>query len=419
MSNKREIIAETEEKAKKIVLEAVRGSLPYENTVRLLKKVAPEGDVTVFSIGKAAVPMAKAAADTLGAHIKKGLLVTKYDHTGDFSSPYFEVIEAAHPVSDENSIRAAERALETARTLTENDSVIVLLSGGGSALFEKSTVPAAVQRDITEKLLSRGAEISEINAVRRRISLVKGGKFAAACYPAKVITVALSDVLGNDKSVIASGITVKDGADDGFVREVVNKYLCDVDKKYLDAIYGQEAPVINDGGYYFAGDIDSLCDTAVKAARSEGFTPTVVSREMTGEARIRAKEIIGMIKKAAPGTALIFGGETTVTLKGDGLGGRNQEMALAAALELDGGNDGIVFISAGSDGTDGPTDAAGGCVSELSCAAMRKKGVSPEKELERNNSYHALKAAGSLLVTGATGTNVNDITIAFRPEKYQ
>ena len=405
---------ETKKAALNIITAAIRNSLPYENTKKLLLQLDLPQSVTVFSIGKAAIPMAQAAAQVLGDRIKTGIVVTKYGHTGDFSSPYFEVTEAAHPVSDENSILAAEKCLAAAHALGADDTAVVLLSGGGSALLEKSTVDPRIQRDVTQKLLARGADIEQINAIRKRLSLVKGGKLAAACYPAKVITIALSDVLSNAPGVIASGITVADTTPDDFVRAVAQRYLPDAPQTVHDSLYTCAPLRINDGGYYFAGDINSLVEGAASAAEKEGFNALVVSRSVTGEAKDRAKEIIAEIKAAPKGTALICGGETTVTLKGNGKGGRNQEMALAAALALDTDGSGIVFASCGSDGTDGPTDAAGGIADGQTCEKIKAAGLDPTAELENNNSYFALKAADCLITTGATGTNVNDITIAIK-----
>ena len=396
--------------ALEIAAAAIRAADPYESTCEALRNCLPRDRAfTVFSIGKAAIPMARAAADTLGGRIKTGLAVTKYGHTGDFSSPYFQVIEAAHPVSDENSIRAAETALAIADTLGGDDIAVVLLSGGGSALFEKSLIPPEVQREITKKLLARGAEIGEINAVRRRISAVKGGKFAARCYPAKVITFALSDVLNNDKSVIASGITVKDDTPDSFVKAVADRYLYDADASVLDALYHKEEAPVNDGGYRFVGDINLLCEAAKVRAEALGYQAEIVSKALTGEAREQAEAILAASSERSGKRAYLYGGETTVTLKGSGLGGRNQEMALAAAIALKGRN-GIAFCSVGSDGTDGPTDAAGGGADGDTYAKMQTAGVTPEAALADNDSYHALKAAGDLIVTGPTGTNVNDLT---------
>ena len=403
--------------ALEIAAAAIRAADPYESTCEALRNCLPrDRSFTVFSIGKAAIPMAKAAADTLGGRIKKGLAVTKYGHTGDFASPYFQVIEAAHPVSDENSIRAARTALAVADGLGEEDIALVLLSGGGSALFEESLIPPEAQREITKKLLARGAEIGELNAVRRRISAVKGGKFAARCYPAKVITFALSDVLNDDKSVIASGITVRDGTPDGFVKAVADKYLYDLDHTTAESLYHKKELTLNDGGYHFVGNIDRLCEAAKVRAEALGYRAVTVSKALTGEAREQAASILAAAPEIPGKRAYIYGGATTVTLKGNGLGGRNQEMALAAAIALK-DREGIAFCSVGSDGTDGPTDAAGGYADGDTYAKMQRAGVTPEAALADNDSYHALKAAGDLIVTGPTGTNVNDLTFVLTDER--
>ena len=395
------------EDALSIAAAAVRGALPYDNTLRILRELDLPGFPAVLAVGKAAVPMARAAADHFGARLKRGLLVTKYDHLGPFSAPGFTCMEAAHPVSDDNSVLAAERALSLAKSLAEGDTLLVLLSGGGSALMEKSAVPAETQRDVTKKLLARGADIGELNAVRKRLSLVKGGRLAAAAYPARVVTVALSDVLDNDKGVIASGPTVQDGTPDETVRDIIEKYLYDVPGLPL----GGAGPLkINDGGYYFAGDVNLLCEAAKTEAEALGYTAVIVDRRLTGEARDAAENILAAVPAAEGKRAYIYAGETTVTLRGNGRGGRNQEMALAAAIALK-GRENICFLSMGSDGTDGPTDAAGGTADGKTYAGMLASGVVPEQALANNDSYHALKACGGLIVTGATGTNVNDITL--------
>lgn len=390
---------------------AVKAADPYDSTRNILNSLKDElmQSLTVFSIGKAAVPMADAAQSVFGERIKNGLLVTKYSHIGSFFSKYFDMIEAAHPISDNNSILAAEKALMIAKNLGEGDALLVLLSGGGSALLEKSVVSAEIQRDITKKLLARGAEIDEINAIRRRISLVKGGKLAAAAYPAKVYTVALSDVLSNDKSVIASGITVKESLPKDEFLKIANKYLPEYIKIFKTTVSDEEIK-INDGGYFFAGDINSLCSAAEKRAKELGYNVADFFRALTGEASDNAARLIAKALKQSGKNAYVYGGETTVTLKGGGLGGRNQEMALRAAIELK-GKDNIVFASVGSDGTDGPTDAAGGIAGGDTYRKMKEKGIDPEAELKNNNSYYALGAADALIVTGPTGTNVNDLTL--------
>lgn len=394
-----------------IINAAIAAALPYKNTVKLITELFPaENNITVIAVGKAACPMAKAAEDVLGDKIATGLLVTKYSHSDGWDFSRFEVIEASHPVSDDNSILAAQKGLKTASSLGKDDVLLVLLSGGGSALFELSKVSPEIQRDVTRKLLSRGACIDEINAIRKRLSLVKGGLLASAAFPAKVVTVALSDVLSNDKSVIASGLTAADKTDTDQLQNILNKYLSDIPQDVRDLILTKDDICINDGGYYFAGDINILCDAAGKKAEELGFTVHHKSRCLTGEAREEAVRIIENIPALSGRHCYIFGGETVVTLKGNGKGGRNQEMALAAAVALK-DRKGIAFASAGSDGTDGPTDDAGGYADGGSFFRMTEKGIDPEKELDNNNSNLALKAAGDIITTGPTGTNVNDIMI--------
>lgn len=396
--------------AEEIVKAAISAADPYKTTREFIEKHFPVERLTVFSIGKAAMPMMKAAEDVLGERIIKGLAVTKYNHSRGFSSSYFEIIEAGHPVSDENSVLAAERALEIAESLSEKDILLVLLSGGGSALFEKSRIPFEEQRLITEKLLSRGADIRKINAVRKRLSLVKGGGLADTAFPAKVVTLALSDVLSNDKSVIASGITVEDTETDDFIREIIKEYLPDISEDLKKQLFAKEDFRINDGGFYFAGDINLLCEAAEKKAAELGFTVHSMSRNLTGEASGEAVRIIDELPVLSGKHCFVFGGETVVSLKGKGKGGRNQEMALSAAIRLK-GTKGIAFISVGSDGTDGPTEDAGGFADGESYYKMERLGISPEKELSDNNSNYALRLSGDIITTGPTGTNVNDITV--------
>ncbi len=404
--------------AYEIIKAAIKAALPYNNTQKLIRELFyAEKNITVIAVGKAACPMAKAAEDVLGDRIKSGLLVTKYFHSEGWNFSRFEAIEASHPISDSNSILAAEKGLELASSLNKDDILLVLLSGGGSALFETSRVSPEIQRDITEKLLSRGAPIDEINAIRKRLSLVKGGRLAAAAYPARVVTIALSDVLSNDKSVIASGITAEDNTDNGVILNIINKYLPDVSPDIREIILKKDSILINDGGYYFSGDINILCDAAGKKAEELGFSVHHKSRSLTGEAREEAVKIIESIPEMPGRHCYIFGGETVVTLKGKGKGGRNQEMALSAAIALK-DTKGICFASAGSDGTDGPTDDAGGYADGKSYFRMLEKGIDPEKELSDNNSNYALVAAGDIITTGPTGTNVNDITIVLT-ENYE
>lgn len=392
-----------------IALAAIGASLPYENTLRQLQALDIPGRPTVFAVGKAAVPMARAAAEVFGPRLKAGLTATKYGHLNGFAAPGFTCIEAGHPVSDENSVRAAEKAMALAETLTAEDTALFLISGGGSAILEKSAVDFETQRRVTKKLLARGAEIEEINAIRKRLSLVKGGKLAALCAPAKVITLALSDVISNDKGTIASGLSVPDDTPDETVLALAEKYLPD-EPDLLPYLKNGAPTAVNDGGYYFVGDVSILCAGAQAAAEALGYKTEIKDRALTGEARDAAAKIVAAAPKAHGKRAYLYAGETTVTLGGSGKGGRNQEMALAAALKLRGEKN-VCFLSVGSDGTDGPTDAAGGYADGSTCAKMEAAGVSPEEALKNNNSYAALLAAGDLIVTGPTGTNVNDLTV--------
>lgn len=394
--------------ALKIAEAAIKAALPYENTVRILKTINEE-NIHIISLGKAAVPMAKAAEDVFGKRIKSGLLITKYAHSEGFSSDIFDIIESGHPISDENSEKAAEKALTLASSLTENDTLIVLLSGGGSALCEKSIVSPSLYKEITERLLSRGAEIREINAIRKRLSLIKGGRLASAAFPAKVITAALSDVLSNDKGIIASSPTVKDTESDEFVNSCTEKYLYDIKAK-LPLLSSDEALPVNDGGYFFAGDINLLCEAAEKKAEALGYTVHRKRRDLTGEASHTASELLASVPSLPGKHCFTYGGECTVTINGNGKGGRNQEAALMAAIRLQ-GKKGIAFLSIGSDGTDGPTDAAGGYADGESYIKMLKNGICPEKEINNNNSYYALKGSDGLIITGPTGTNVNDLIL--------
>lgn len=396
--------------ALRIVNAAIKAADPYENTKRILEDLSVFEEINVIALGKAAVPMAQAAEDVFGGRIKRGLLVTKYQHSEGFSSPFFEIIEASHPVSDENSELAAEKGLEIARELTEKDCLIVLISGGGSALFEKSRVSSVLQREITEKLLKRGADIRSINAIRKRLSSVKGGRLAEAAYPARVISVALSDVLSNDKSVIASGPTVPDSESEEFIRDALASFLPEYERSLDDLLFSSQSGKINDGGYYFAGDINILCEAAGEKARGLGYTVFHGRRDISGEASKEAVSLIKSIPRRQGKCCYIFGGETVVNIRGTGKGGRNQEMALSAAIEIKGRKN-IAFISVGSDGTDGPTDAAGGFSDGNTYERIKSAGLSPENELMSNNSYYALKGAGDLIITGPTGTNVNDIAV--------
>ena len=394
----------------KIIKNTIRDTSPY-NTVynRLCEKNFP-GRIFVCAVGKAASPMAKASYDALGDKISGGVVVTKYGHSRDIPS-LFSVVEAGHPVPDENSVLGAVKCIELVTNLRSDDTVILLLSGGGSALFEKPRVSLEKMAEITDKLLKSGCTINELNCARKHISFVKGGGFGELCKPASVYSLVLSDVIGDPLDVIASGPAYPDSTTRDEAAAILNKYGIEVPFELA------ETPKILDNvETELIGNLTILCNSAKKTAEDEGYRGVILDTAKEGEASVVAKEFVELAKKSEPGTVLIMGGETTVTVRGKGLGGRNQELALSAAIQLDGDED-ITLFAFGSDGTDGPTDAAGGIADGETAEKMRKAGVNPEEYLADNNSYYALKSADALIITGPTGTNVNDLYCAIR--KYR
>lgn len=294
------------------------------------------------------------------------------------------------------------------KKLTEKDKIIFLLSGGASALFESPVVKLETLIEITDKLLKCGADITEINIIRKKLSTVKGGKFAKMCK-CSIDCFILSDVLGDKIEMIASGPCFDDNSTALDVTNIINKYNLDIQIP-IDT----EKTTVTNAENYIVGSLSMLCDGAKKCAEELGYKTEIVTTSLTGEAgeigRKIAGDVIAFASEPHEKTVFIYGGETTVTIKGNGKGGRNQEIALSAAIELKNQSD-ILLFSLGSDGTDGPTDAAGGIISGESYKKMLSAGISPEKYLADNNSYNALKAIDALIVTGPTGTNVNDITV--------
>ncbi len=399
--------------AVRIVRSAITACLPDRVVAEGLRDLPPcRGKLIVVAIGKAAYTMAKAAKDILGERIAKGIVITKYDHLqGDI--PGFVLCEAGHPAPDENSLSATHQALEMTAGLSEDDTVLFLVSGGGSALFESVSCDLNALKALTEQLLACGASIEEINTVRKHLSDVKGGRFAVHCAPAKVYAILLSDVLGNQPDAIASGPSVADPTTCADCRRILTSYGIQPPRE-IRALLARETPKsVPNCTYRIGGSVSELCLAAAREAEARGYRSILLTDHLTCEARDAGRylvsEAITHFRKGER-VALIAGGETVVHLCGNGLGGRNQEIALSAALALEGLHD-VCLIAVGSDGTDGPTDAAGGVVDGDSAAWMRQNGVDPAEALEQNDSYHALSACGGLVITGPTGTNVNDVAI--------
>ena len=395
-----------------VIRASLNAVLPDEAVRRALKSFQPGGGrVLLVAAGKAAWQMAHAAVQALG-RVDGGVVVTKYGHVkGEI--PGVDCYEAGHPVPDENGFSATEKALELVHGLTAEDTVLFLLSGGGSALFEKPLLPGAELQDITGQLLASGADIVEMNTIRKRLSGVKGGRFALACAPARVFSVVLSDILGDPLDMIASGPAVPDTSTCAQAFAIAEKYHLTLSAQARTLLQQETPKALGNVVTRITGSVRELCAAAADACRALGYEPVLLTDQLCCEAK-EAGSFLGSVARTHAGQgrklAYIAGGETIVHLTGNGLGGRNQELALAAAPALAGLN--AAVFSVGSDGTDGPTDAAGGYVDGDTAAALTAKGWSVFDTLQNNDAYHALQAVDGLIITGATGTNVNDVAVA-------
>ena len=395
-----------------IIRSSLNAVLPDEAVRRALNAFAPKGGrVLLVAAGKAAWQMAHAAVEALG-RVDGGVVVTKYGHVkGEI--PGVTCCEAGHPVPDENSFAATEKALALVQGLTAEDTVLFLLSGGGSALFERPPLPGEELQDITSQLLASGADIVEMNTIRKRLSAVKGGRFAQACAPAEVFSIVLSDILGDPLDMIASGPAVPDTSTCAQALAIAEKYHLNLSEQAKTLLQQETPKALDNVTTRITGSVRELCTAAANACRKLGYEPILLTDQLCCEAR-EAGSFLGSIVRTHTGhgkkLAYIAGGETVVHLTGRGLGGRNQELALAAAPAIAGRN--AAVFSVGSDGTDGPTDAAGGYVDGETLAALAAKGWNVFDTLQHNDAYHALRAVEGLIMTGATGTNVNDVAVA-------
>ncbi len=398
--------------AEDICRSAISASAPDAAVQRALSRLpACVGRMVLVSIGKAGWQTAKAAYDAVGSAIDHGIVITKYGHShgriGDF-----EIYEAGHPVPDENSIRATEAAITAVRNLKPEDRVLFLVSGGGSALFEQPLVSLKELEDITNQMLSCGANITQINTIRKRLSGVKGGRFAQLCAPAHVYAILLSDVIGDSPDMIASGPAYPDSTTAEQALDLVKRYNLALSPRALELI-GRDSPKCpNNVTTVITGSVTQLCQDAATRAEAIGYRAFILTDRLQCVAR-EAGRFLGAMAGTHAGkgekTAYILGGETVVHLTGHGMGGRNQELALAAVPEIAGLE--AVVASVGSDGTDGPTDAAGGITDGATAAALAAIGLSVDKALTENDAYHTLQKCNGLIFTGPTGTNVNDVTV--------
>ena len=396
--------------AEAIIRAAIAAVLPDEAVRRALKGRHFPGRVLLVAAGKAAWQMARAAVEALGP-VDAGVVVTKYGHVQG-QLPGVACYEAGHPVPDENSFRATQAALDLVAGAKETDTVLFLLSGGGSALFEKPLIPGGELQDITQQLLACGADIVEMNTIRKRLSAVKGGRFALACAPARVYSIVLSDILGDPLDMIASGPVVPDRSTCAQAQAIAETYGLRLSGAARACLQQETPKVLDNVETHITGSVRELCAAAAAACGQLGYKPVLLTDHLDCEAREAGRFLADIARTHAgrgQATAYLAGGETVVRLTGHGMGGRNQELALAAAPGL-AGLPAAVF-SVGSDGTDGPTDAAGGYVDGDTAAALAARGLDAGTVLADNDAYHALQAVDGLIVTGPTGTNVNDVAV--------
>ncbi len=380
----------------------------------------PAGRTIVVGAGKAAAAMAKAVENKWPGPLE-GLVVTRYGHGLDCR--HIEVVEAAHPVPDAAGRRAAERILERVRGLTPEDLVLCLISGGGSALLAQPAPELSLEdkQAVARELLACGADIAEMNCIRKHLSAIKGGRLAAAAAPATVVTLAISDVPGDDPAVIASGPTVPDPTTFAEARAILEKYAIEPPPavaRHLAAA-SEETPKPGDprltgADFRMVARPQDALEAAAAAAEAAGVAPLILGDAIEGEAREVARVMAGIAAQAArhgqptrPPCVLLSGGETTVTLRGRGRGGRNAEFLLALAVALD-GHPGVHAIACDTDGIDGSEDNAGALIGPDTLARAAAQGLDAKARLANNDAYGLFEALGDLVVTGPTLTNVND-----------
>lgn len=399
--------------ASSIIAAALHAAQPDTAVAQALCQLPPcAGRLVLIAAGKAAWQMAAAAHGQLGRKISGGVIITKYGHArGAIGN--LEIFEAGHPVPDGNSYRATQAAIAAVSELTEHDLVLFLLSGGGSALFEKPLITPEELEDVTRQLLACGADITQINTLRKRFSAVKGGRFARLCAPAQVFSIILSDVLGDPLDMIASGPAYPDSTTSAQALAIAEKYHLKLSDAARACLLEETPKALSNVQSVVTGSVRQLCTAAAETAAALGYAPFVLSNCICCEAR-EAGSFLASIARYHADTdkslAFLFGGETVVHLTGQGLGGRNQELALSAARGIAGLENTLIF-SLGSDGTDGPTDAAGGLVDGASMARLQSLGIQIDDVLQNNDAYHALQAIDGLILTGPTGTNVNDLSV--------
>ncbi len=434
---------ELRQKAREIFFAAIEAVHPSKVLKRVctlqketLRVMGREFDLSSFEgiyvvgAGKGSAAMARSLEEVMGDRIREGMVVTKYGHSE--RTERIRVLEAGHPIPDESGVEATSRILELLSKTTERDLVICLLSGGGSALLTapEEGISLSDIKELTRVLLLRGVDIKEMNTLRKHLSRVKGGKLAKRAFPSQVLSLIISDVVGDDLSSIASGPTYPDPTTFRDCLDIIERY--DLEGEVPPSILkhlkrGREGKVeetLKEGDPVFSrvtniiiGNNLMALEAAKRKAEGLGFRSIILSSMVEGEAREVAKVHTAILKEVIKTgnpverpACILSGGETTVTVRGNGKGGRNQEFALAAALEIV-GLEGVLVLGAGTDGTDGPTDAAGAFADGSTVRRGEEAGLDPLSYLRRNDSYNFFKPLSDLFVTGPTGTNVMDLRI--------
>lgn len=399
--------------AEVIARSAVASVCPDVAVRRALAEKRFSGRLYLVAVGKAAWKMAEAALPCLNHSPERGIVITKYGHV-EHALPGITCFEAGHPVPDENTFAATRAVLEMTEGLEKSDTVVFLLSGGGSALFEKPLVSGSQLQSITKQLLASGADIVEVNAIRKRLSAVKGGRFAQWCAPAHVEAIVLSDVLGDPLDMIASGPAAPDRTTCSEAVEIAKKYSLQLSDAAWELLKQETPKQLTNVSTQVIGSVRELCFGAAQVARELGYEPILLTDHLDCQAKEAGRFLSSILRTHADDgkkLAFIAGGETVVRVTGNGLGGRNQELALSASEGIS-GIPNVCVLSIGSDGTDGPTDAAGGYADGDTVHELTANNLTVSEVLARNDAYHALNAVNGLIFTGPTGTNVNDVAIA-------
>ena len=453
IKNRQELLddafSSTNKKAREIVLDAVEALLDAVEPKKIVKSkvllsnktlcigektfdLTTFKEVIVVGGGKASGSMAEALEDILGDYVKKGLVVVPKGTANKYKTRRIEIYEASHPIPDDSSIKGAKKIISLVSQAKENDLVICLISGGGSSLMAlpRTGISLRDKQKVTDLLLKCGATINEINAVRKHISAFKGGQLAKAAYPATVLGLLLSDVLGDPLDVIASGPTVPDSTTFKNAINILKRYdlwekvpnsvkkvLSDGEMGLIEETPKEDSSVFNKVSNIVLGNNRLACQAAINAMKSHGLNTLFLTSFLEGEARelgialsALAKEVLVSGNPLSPPVGIVAGGETTVTVTGNGKGGRNQEIALAAALKIEGLSN-TVMVSLSTDGVDGPTDAAGALVDSETLRRSKELGLDAGAYLKNNDSYSFFSLVGGLIFTGPTGTNVNDVTM--------